>query len=225
MGGGGGTTVLCACNATGYYIPPMMIKRKTNKPELTDRAPVGSIMDSGWITSELFMDFMEHFSVHARCSPDNPHTKCLTVIDFAISKGIYLLSLPPHVTNKLQPLDRSFFKSLKAYFNNACQRWMRNHPGRCIKTKHLGELLKEAYLKAATPENAGSGFRNSGIVPFNPHVIPDHQVEFFLRLMVFWYYFLGMFPTKFLVKITIIEMSKRSHVCMDSCVDILAVLL
>ena len=52
---------------------------------------------------------------------------------------------------------------------------MRNHPGRCIKTEHLGELLKEAYLKVATPENAGSGFRNSGIVPFNPHVIPEYQ--------------------------------------------------
>ena len=183
------TTVLCACNATGYYILPMMIfKRKTNKPELIDGALsiVGSIMgisDSGWITSELFMDFMKHFAVHARCSPDNKtllifdghntHTKCLAVIDFAITKGIYLLSLPPHVTNKLQRLDRSFFKPLKAYFNNACHRWMRNHPGRCIKTEHLGELLKEAYLKAATTKNAGSGFRNSGIVPFNPHQLLD----------------------------------------------------
>ena len=153
MGGGGGrvtTAVLCACNATGYYIPPMMIfKRKTNKPELIARAPVGSIMSisySGWITSELFMDLMKHFAVHAWCSPDNKtllifyehntHTKYLAVIDFAISNGIYLFSLPPHVTNKLQPLDRSIFKLLKAYFNNACQRWMRNHPGRCIKTEH-----------------------------------------------------------------------------------------
>ena len=198
------TTVHCACNEIGYYIPPMMIfKRKTNKPELIDRAPVGSIMgmsDSGWIASELFMDFMKHFAVHVRCSPDNKtllifdvhntHTKCLAVIDFAISKRIYLLSLPPHVTNKLQPLGRSFFKPLKAYFNNACQRWMRNLPGRCIKTEHLGELLKEAYLKAATPENAGSRFRNSGIVPINPHVIPDHQLfddrenqlKFFLKM-------------------------------------------
>ena len=85
-----------------------IFKRKTNKPELIDRAPVGSVMgisDSGWITSELFMDLMKHFAVHARCSPDNKtllifdghntHTKCLAVIDFAISKGIYLLSLPP----------------------------------------------------------------------------------------------------------------------------------
>ena len=99
----------------------MIFKRKTNKPELIDRAPVGSIMgisDSGWITSEL----MKYFAVHVRCSPDNKtllifdvhntHTKCLAAIDFAISKGIYLLSLPPHVTNKLQPLDRSFFKPL-----------------------------------------------------------------------------------------------------------------
>ena len=167
----------------------IIFKRKTNKSGLIDRAPVGSIMgisDSGWITSGLFMDFMKHFAVHAQCSPDNKtllifdghntHIKCLAVIDFAISKGIYLLSLPPHVTNKLQPLDRSFFKPLKAYFNNACQRWMRNHSDRCIKTEHLGELLKEAYLKAATPKNAGSGFRNPGIMSFNPHAIPDHQL-------------------------------------------------
>ena len=57
------TTVLCACNATRYCIPPMMIfKCKTNKPELIDRTPVGSIMgisDSGWVTSELSMDFIE----------------------------------------------------------------------------------------------------------------------------------------------------------------------
>ena len=45
----------------------------------------------------------------------------------------------------------------------------------CNAFIHSYELLKEAYLKAATPENAGSGFRNSGIVSFNPHVIPDHQ--------------------------------------------------
>ena len=180
-----------------YAVPKTTLCRKVKKSLLNlvtnntkkNRAPVSSIMgisDSGWITSELFMDFMKHFAVHARCSPDNKtllifyghntHTKCLAVIDFAISKSIYLLSLPPHVTNKLQPLDRSFFKPQKAYFNNACQRWMRNHPGRCIKTEHLGELLKEAYLKAATQENAGSGFKNSGIVPFNPHVIPEHQL-------------------------------------------------
>ena len=59
----------------------MIFKRKTNKPELIDRAPVGSIMgisDSGWTTSELFMDFMKHFAVHARCSPYN---KTLLIFD------------------------------------------------------------------------------------------------------------------------------------------------
>ena len=38
------TTVLCACNATGHFVPPMMIfKRKNKKASLTDHAPPGII--------------------------------------------------------------------------------------------------------------------------------------------------------------------------------------
>ena len=38
------TTVLCACNAMGHFVPPMMIfKRKNKKASLTDHAPPGTI--------------------------------------------------------------------------------------------------------------------------------------------------------------------------------------
>ena len=40
------TTVLCAFNATGHFVPPMMIfKRKNKKASLTDHAPPGTIQE------------------------------------------------------------------------------------------------------------------------------------------------------------------------------------
>ena len=183
------TTVLCASNATGHFVPPMMIfKRKNKKASLTDQAPPGTIQgcsENGWVNTELFIEYTKHFVKHVKCSLSNPvlmifdghksHTKSLELIDYARENGLYLLSLPPHTTHKLQPLDRAVFKPLKAFFNNACQKWMRNHPGRKIQTENLGELFNEAYIKSATLENAVSSFRTSGIVPYNPDIVPEHE--------------------------------------------------
>jgi hypothetical protein len=99
------------------------------------------------------------------------HTKSLSTIEFARENGIEMVSLPPHTSHKLQPLDRSFFKPLKSAFNTACSSWLRSHPGRRITVDQLGELFNTACLKAATMENAVSGFRCSGIVPFNSDIL------------------------------------------------------
>ena len=103
------------------------------------------------------------------------HTKNLTTIDYARDNGVVILSLPPHTSHKLQPLDRSFFKPLKSAFNAACSTWLQNHPGRRITVDKLGELFNTAYLKAATIENAVSGFKCTGIVPFNTEILPSSE--------------------------------------------------
>jgi hypothetical protein len=54
---------------------------------------------------------------------------------------------------------------------------MRNHPGRRITVDKLGELFNAAYLKAATIENAVSGFRCTGIVPFNKEILPSSDFQ------------------------------------------------
>ena len=52
---------------------------------------------------------------------------------------------------------------------------MRNHARRRICPEQIGQLFGEAFYKAATPENAKSGFEASGIVPFNNRIIPEEQ--------------------------------------------------
>ena len=99
-----------------------------------------------------------------------PPMMIFSTIEYAHDNGVVMLSLPPHTSHKLQPLDRSFVKPLKSAFNAACSTWLRNHPGCRIYVDKLGELFNAAYLKAATIENAVSGFRCTGIVPFNEEI-------------------------------------------------------
>ena len=183
------TTVVTSCNAAGNYIPPMMIfKRKRRKDDLTEHAPIGTlneVSDSGWISTELFMEYIKHFSKHAKPTKTDPillildghksHTKNIELIEYARDNGIEILSLPPHTSHKLQPLDRTFFKPLKVAFNTACTSWMRLHPARRISIDKIGGLFNTTYLESATIEHAVTGFRCTGIVPLNRSILPETE--------------------------------------------------
>ncbi|XP_012555352.1 uncharacterized protein LOC105843920 [Hydra vulgaris] len=181
------TTIILAFNCVGHYIPPMIIlKRKRMLDLLIDDAPPGTLgrcSKSGWVDTNLFMDFIRHFVIHGNCSTTKKcllildghklHTKNLDLLNYASINGLHILSLPPHTSHKLQPLDRSLFKPLKSAYNLVCTTWMRKHPGRRITVDKLSGLFCQAYVKAATVENAISGFRVTGINPFNRGILPE----------------------------------------------------
>ena len=84
-----------------------------------------------------------------------------------------MLSLPPHTSHKMQPLDITFFKPLKTYYHQNIEQWLRTHPGRGVTMFQLSKLFGIAYGKAATVSIAVNGFRKSGIFPCNPLVFND----------------------------------------------------
>lgn len=85
------------CNATGTYIPPMMIfKRKRKRDDFTEAAPVGTlneVSDSGWINTDLFMKYLRNFSQHAKPTKDD---RVLLILDGhkCHTKNIELITLP-----------------------------------------------------------------------------------------------------------------------------------
>ena len=178
-------TIVTCCNAVGIYVPPMMIfKRKNKKLLLTDYAPpetLNKVTENRWIDATSFMVYLQHFVKFIQPSKSYPvliimdghktHTKNLDSINFARDSGLILLSLPPHTSHQLQPLDRTFFKPLKSTFNAACQSLMRSYLGRCITVENFGEPFKTAYLKSATLENAINGFKCTGIHPYNAQIL------------------------------------------------------
>ena len=77
----------------------------------------------------------------------------------------------------MQPLDRTFFKSLRMNYNAACDDWMRCHPGRRISFFEMAELFHRAYTKSATHEKAVHGFECTGLWPYNSQMFSAEDFE------------------------------------------------
>ncbi|KAJ8883287.1 hypothetical protein PR048_015130 [Dryococelus australis] len=84
-----------------------------------------------------------------------------------------MISTRPHTSHYIQPLDRSFFRSLKIHYCGACNSWLKQNPTRSITKLQFGILLSHAWGKDCCIENGVSGFRACGLVPFNPGAIPE----------------------------------------------------
>lgn len=184
----GETVSVIACFiGEGTYIPPFCVfKGKNKKQEFTNGMPPGSVVvmneKSAYVNSTIFFEWLQNQFV-----PRKPAGKTLLILDghashcsnvemleFAVNNDIIMLCLPSHTTHYLQPLDRTFFKSLKSNYNLACSNFMKNNPSMRITRLQFGQLLGFAWSKSATVENALSGFNSTGIIPLNRFVIPEY---------------------------------------------------
>lgn len=64
---------------------------------------------------------------------------------------------------------------LSTFYSQEVMTWLRNNPGRIVTQFQLGKLFGIAYAKAATLQNALSGFSKTGIYPLNPNIFSDHD--------------------------------------------------
>ena len=127
------TTVVCCNNAAGQYVPPLVIfKRKRMPAELSKGAPIGSVVtcsDNGWMDADTFNKWLQHFVDFVKPTADkkvllvldghSTHVKNLKAIELARKENVIMLCLPPHTTHQIQPLDRTLFKPLQTYYDQA----------------------------------------------------------------------------------------------------------
>lgn len=179
-------TVVCAMSATGHYIPPYFIyKRKKVDFQLINHGPTGcgmSVSDKGYMTSNVFLQWLDHFKKHTSPTKENPillildnHVShvMLPSINAAKMNHIHMLTLPPHSSKKTQPLDRGFFRPFKAYYDETADNWTASHPGQTISVYNVAELVATAFQRAATVETAVKAFRATGILPMDSNVFSD----------------------------------------------------
>lgn len=181
-------TLTVTISAQGDVLPPFFIFPGLHfKSHFLTGAPTGSdgaVHPSGWMTADIFLQFLQHFQRNVRASADNPVLLLLNNQEFYLSiEGlefckehfITLLSLPPYTTHKLQPLDRSVFGPLKKAINTHCDLWITNNPGKKMSVQNIPTIINSALPLAATSTNIKEGFSCTGISPLNPDVFQDND--------------------------------------------------
>lgn len=115
------------------------------------------------MNSDLFAEVMAHFVKYTMSSKENPtllifdnHESHLSVkaLDIAKENGVIILTLPPHSSHKLQPLDISVFGPFKRFYNDAIQSHLLSHPGTPISIYDVAHCVAIAHERAATPNNS-----------------------------------------------------------------------
>lgn len=129
--------------------------------------------------------WINHFIKYARPSHENPvllildghatHVKNLTLLDIARLNNIHTCSASTYV-----PSNAAFgcvIYPLSTFYEQNVKTWHRNHPGRVVNIAEVGALFGQTYIRAATTQNAMSGFKNTGICPLDPQIFPDKLFE------------------------------------------------
>ena len=179
---GANTTVVCCMSAAGSFVPPLILfKRKRMVQGLSNGAPAGGLVlcnESGWMDKTTFVKWLKHFIDYVKPTTAKPvllvldghtsHTKNLEAINMARQHGVIMVSFPPHCTHGMQPLDVSFFKPLKTYYNIAHEKWLRTHPEQKVTAFDICPLFAEAYREATKMTTAVNGFENNWTLALQP---------------------------------------------------------
>ena len=147
-------TILACGSATGQIIPPFMIFAvKQISPLWTPDKVSGSrfaVSDSGWVDQELFNFWLtDHFLpnvpslrpvlllLDGHSSNFEPYS-----IQFAREHQIVIFCLPLHSTHECQPLDTSFFRSLKSHWQNSVYKFYQDNSGKSVSKLNFCSVLK-----------------------------------------------------------------------------------
>nr|XP_023014921.1 uncharacterized protein LOC111504565 isoform X1 [Leptinotarsa decemlineata]XP_023014922.1 uncharacterized protein LOC111504565 isoform X2 [Leptinotarsa decemlineata] len=99
----------------------------------------------------------------------------LEAFKFCRENNIVILSIPPHTSHRMQPLDVAFYGPLKAAFRKGCDLFMKSNALQKITPYDVASLFNKAYCDTATIKKGVSGFKASGIVPITPSIFGEED--------------------------------------------------
>ncbi|XP_039969931.1 uncharacterized protein LOC120781765 [Bactrocera tryoni] len=159
---GTNVSLALAVSASGQSIPPFFLFPRVNMKEIfmthaSHGAHTGANTDSP--TMLLLDNYGSHLSIEA--------------IDLALDHGITLLSFPPKYTRKMQPLDVAVFAPFKGMMTVKHDAWKKSNIGVTFDLHHVPLLVDQCLDVMLTPKTIKSGFRTTGIYPFNPQIFTE----------------------------------------------------
>lgn len=95
----------------------------------------------------------------------------LEVIKLCDANNVRFVLLPPNATHLYQPLDVAIFKPIKREWKKVLDTWKDKHFGTIHKAEFPKLLKKTVENVANMSDNIKSGFRATGIYPYNDQIV------------------------------------------------------
>ncbi|XP_052740496.1 uncharacterized protein LOC128199899 [Bicyclus anynana] len=179
----GAISIMFAITASGECLPPYVVyKAEHLYTQWTLNGPKGARFNrskSGWFDSNLFEDWFE--TIILPWAKNKPGKKVLIgdnlashinvkIVKYCEQNDIRFVFLPTNSTHITQPLDVCYFGPLKKLWREILLNYKIKNPRETtIHKGHFPDLLKKLVDKLnVKTHNIISGFKSTGIVPFNP---------------------------------------------------------
>lgn len=192
-------SVMVCGDAAGNLLPPMVVYKSVNLYDNWMKGgPPGTIYansPSGWFDMNLFEKWFFDILLPKIRELDSPEQKIIvgdnlashfspTVIQACEDNNIYLTPLPPNSTHLMQPLDVAVFAPMKKLWREILDKWRKEtRSSGSIPKEYFPTLLNRLWTKLSVnvSKNLISGFRATGLCPFNPlevlKKIPDGLID------------------------------------------------
>jgi hypothetical protein len=185
------TTIACIC-ADGTALPPGLIymakSGKIQESWLNDFDPQEhhcffASSASGWTNDELGYQWLTRVFDKETKSKARRQWRLLILdghgshvnmkfIDYCDTNKILLAVFPPHATHTLQPLDVSLFGPLSQAYSRALETFIYESQGYSrLRKRDFFRLFWPSWNQAFSVQNINSGFKHTGLHPFNAEII------------------------------------------------------
>jgi hypothetical protein len=182
-------SIIQGVNSYGWALPPFIIFKAQNHlsawyedSELPEDWVI-TLSENGWTTNLIAYEWIKHFNQNTKGRTIGNYR--LLILDgheshlsaqfqhYCIEQKIITLCMPPHSSHILQPLDVSCFAPLKLSYGRQIETFARNQLNHITKLEFLS-AFKEAFQATFTEQNIKSGFRATGLVPYDPDKVLSH---------------------------------------------------
>ncbi|XP_039969002.1 uncharacterized protein LOC120780824 [Bactrocera tryoni] len=153
---GTNVSLALAVSASGQSIPPFFLFPRVNMKEIfmthASHGAVGVANGSGYMNSDVFPQFMRHFIKHTGANADSP----------TIDRG-----------DRFGPLYVAVFAPFKGMMTVKHDARKKSNIGVTFDLHHVPLLVDQCLDVMLTPKTIKSGFRTTGIYPFNPQIFTE----------------------------------------------------
>ncbi|CAK1584773.1 unnamed protein product [Parnassius mnemosyne] len=183
----GAISLMFSAAANGTSLSPYVVYKADNLySEWIQGGPRGARYNrtsSGWFDSTIFEDYFKNVvltwagSLSGKkvviCDNLSSHLS-LGVIELCQDHNISFVFIPPNSTHLTRPLDVAFFAPLKKAWRKILLQYKMENPNQtAINKNHFPKLLTQLIktIEMNEVQNIKSGFRATGIYPFNPREV------------------------------------------------------